>query len=262
VYSEGGRDRTASFDVPGATWPSCDVLVQYLAINLAAELLPLSMELAEQAAAKTRPPPPQQEAVPACAPSLDSRFSTWPEQLPALEKPSQAPPEPAERRAVAVRLGAAVWPELIVSGWGSLGVSAEVGARYRFVSLGVEAHGDPPIGSQSYPQVGTVSFARVSGALVLCGHLSWFVGCAVGDVGRFVFPNHIHELPASTFYGAVGVRAGLELPVVPPRLFLRVGVDLRAPIPPVRKAAGGVDVFASAGPGVGLGLGALFELAP
>jgi hypothetical protein len=32
VYSEGGRDRTASFDVPGATWAHCGVLVQNLAI--------------------------------------------------------------------------------------------------------------------------------------------------------------------------------------------------------------------------------------
>jgi hypothetical protein len=103
VDLEGGWDRTASFDVPGATWVHCDVLVEELAIGLAAELVPLAMRLADQAA-KTRPPP-HQEAEPACAACLDSRFSTWPERLAPLEKPSQAPPE---RRPLAVRLGVGV----------------------------------------------------------------------------------------------------------------------------------------------------------
>jgi len=49
-----------------------------------------------------------------------------------------------------------VWPELVATGWGSFGVSAEVGARYRFVSFGVEAHGNPPVGSVTFLDVGPV----------------------------------------------------------------------------------------------------------
>jgi hypothetical protein len=77
-----------------------------------------------------------------------------------------------------------VWPELIASGWGSVGFAAEAGARYGVVSLDAEVHGDPSTGSQSIENgqaniVGTVSFARLSGALSLCGHVGWFAGVAL-----------------------------------------------------------------------------------
>jgi hypothetical protein len=60
----------------------------------------------------------------------------------------------------------------------------------------------------------------------------------------------------------VGVRAGLEFPVAPPRLFLRAAMDLRAPIYPASYVFHGASLFQSAGPGVGLGLGLLAELPP
>jgi hypothetical protein len=158
-----------------------------------------------------------------------------------------------------VRLGVSVWPELVATGWGSFGVSAEVGARYRFVSLGVEAHGNPPVGSVTYLDVGAVSFARLSGALLLCGHFRWFAGCGVADVGGFLFPNHISVLPASAVYAAAGARAKLEFPVVPQRLFLSAALDLRAPIHPASYPTAHGNVFESAGPGAGFGLGLLAE---
>jgi hypothetical protein len=172
------------------------------------------------------------------------------------------PPKLPERWPFAVRLGVAVWPELIATGWGSFGFSAETGVRYRAVSASVEAHGDPPLGSVPYPNVGAVSFARVSGALLLCAHFGWFVGCGVGDAGRFIFPNHGHLLPASLFYGAAGVRAGFEFPVAPPRVFVRVAADLRAPIHPANRVVAGVNIFEAAGPSFGLGLGLLAEFPP
>src|SRR4051812_45415751 len=115
---------------------------------------------------------------PAAAPCPpESPYSVWPPE-PPLSGPAPDPPKPPERWPVAVRIGAAVWPELIARGTGSLGISAEIGARYRFVSLGVEAHGDPSLGSASYPN-GKVSFARISGAFLLCAHYGWFAGCGV-----------------------------------------------------------------------------------
>jgi hypothetical protein len=58
----------------------------------------------------------------------------------------------------------------------------------------------------------------------------------------------------------VGARAGLEFPIAPPQVFLRVGLDLRAPIHPASYVAGDATVFQAAGPSVGLGLGLLTEL--
>jgi hypothetical protein len=192
-----------------------------------------------------------------------TRFDLWPEDWTRhLPKPRPEPPPLPERWPVAIRVGIAAGPELVASNWGSVGVSADVGVRYRAFSAGVEVHGDPPLGSIVYPSVGAVSFARLSGALLLCGHFGLFVGCGVGDVGRFIFPNHIQVLPASDFYSAVGVRAGLEFPVAPPRLFLHTAVDLRAPIHPAQTTVRGASIFEAAGPGVGLGLGLRLELPP
>jgi len=132
--------------------------------------------------------------------------------------------------------------------------------RYRAFSVGAEVHGDPPLGAVSFPNVGEVSFARLSGALLLCGHWGFFTGCGVGDAGGFLFPGHVYPLPASVFYSATGVRAGLEFPVAPPRLFIRTGLDLRAPIHPASYTVHGVSPFSVAGPGVGVGLGLLTEL--
>jgi hypothetical protein len=149
---------------------------------------------------------------------------------------------------------------LIADGWGSLGFTVDAGVRYRAVSFSVEAHGDPPLGSDVYQSVGAVSFARLSGALLLCGHWGWFTGCGVGDAGRFIFPDHVTALPASVFYGTAGVRANLELPIAPPWAFLRVGLDLRAPIHPASYRPQGTTIFEVAGPSVGLGLGLVTEL--
>jgi hypothetical protein len=113
-----------------------------------------------------------------------------------------------------------------------------------------------------------VSFARVSGAILVCGHVGWFVGCGVVDAGAYLFPNHIQALPPAAFYGAAGARVGIEAPILPPRLFLRTLFDLRAPIRPVSYTLGMNNmttfqtIFQSAAPGLGLGLGLLLELPP
>jgi hypothetical protein len=257
----GGQSFDTAFDARPIRARTCDHLLR---LHVTEEI---ATELRLQRARVQALVPPSTTcpatAAPEGAPSAcwDSRYAIWPERLPKVEKPKPSPELP-ERWPIAVRLGAAVWPELVASGWGSLGLSVEGGARYRFVSASVEVHGDPPIGSVTFQNAGTVSFARVSGALLVCGHYSWFVGCGVGDAGRFIFPNHVQVLPASTFYGAVGARVGLEFPVAPPRFFLRVAVDMRAPIPPASYARQGAVVFETAGPGIGIGIGGLFELAP
>jgi hypothetical protein len=251
-----------------ATARTCRHMVtRHVAGEIVSELTLAMMRLAREATARANARSGRAVAIPACstpAPCPEYRWSVWPSEwpLPPLEKPKPDPPKPPERWPVAVRIASAAWWEVLASGWGSFGLSAETGVRYRALSASVELHGDPPLGSQTVHDVGTVSFARVSGAMVLCAHFGLFAGCGVGDAGGFIFPNHVQELPASTVYGAIGVRAGLELPVAPPRFFLRVTLDLRAPIHPASYTHRGDSAFEAAGPSGGLGLGGLFELAP
>jgi hypothetical protein len=264
VGSRGvARDKGRS-EERGDTGRGCYGALVGVAVELALFFSSLEMDYGTKYAARkhasacTASPDPTPAACP------DSRFAVWPSRwpLPPLERPKPDPPQPLEHWPSAVRLGASVWPELVVSGWGSVGLSAEVGGRFRFVSATLEAHADPPLGPVAVPGVGEVSFTRVSGAMLLCAHFRWLAACGLGDVGRYLFPNHVPTLPPSAFYGAAGARAGLEFPVAPPRVFVRVAGDLRTPIRPQSYTRNGVPFFQSAGLGGGLGLGVLAELPP
>ncbi len=244
----------------------CSRVVDQAVMSLTNQLTIVGINLGTKLAASSPPKkklcPPSRAPLPCPPPPTptDSPYSVWPKEppMPAPEEKQTLP----DRWPLAVRLGLSVGPELVAKGWGSLGVSAELGMRYRFFSVGAELHGDLPIGSRSYPEVGEVHIARISGALLLCAHYSWFVGCGVIDAGRIFFPHHVAALPASVFYSAAGVRAGLEFPIVPPRLFVRTTVDLRVPIYSASYATKSGDVFETAGLGVGLGLGFVAELDP
>jgi hypothetical protein len=249
------------WEEPGRTRRDCYDALVGIAVDLAGSFVVFELEYGRKYAPKK--PELTCSASPEPAPCPTSRFDLWPPELPMppLEKPKPDPPTKPDRAPLAVRFGVAVGPELVALGWGSLGLTAGVGVRYRAVSFGVEAHGDPSLGTLTYPE-GNVRFARASGALLACAHLAWFVGCGVGDVGRLLFPDHAPALPAAAFYGAAGVRTGLEAPVVPSRLFLRTTVDLLAPIHPKSYVTAHDTLFQVAGPGVGLGLGLVLELPP
>jgi hypothetical protein len=265
-YTGAGGTPPASrtYFQPGATWRDCDDLIEMMAVSLAFQFDAREDELVKQFTPPPRPkaPPEPDPSGPMCPPA--STIDIWPPEwpMPPLRPLTPDPPKPPERRPFAVRLGFAAWPELIVSGLGTFGFSGEVGARYRAFSFGAEVHGDPPLGSVTFPGFGTVSFGRASAALLACGIYGWFAGCAVGDVGRFLFPDHVRGLPPSARYDAAGVRVGMEFPVAPPWLILRTTLDLRAPIDPFSVTAAHANVFSPVGLSVGLGLGVLVELSP
>jgi len=71
---------------------------------------------------------------------------------------------------------------------------------------------------------------------VPCGHVRWFAGCLVGELGQLrghvgvagVMPDH-----QAMLYGAAGARLGVEIPVVPDRLYVRIAANLLgAPVRP------------------------------
>jgi hypothetical protein len=192
-----------------------------------------------------------------------SRFDLWPEDWPLrLPKPTpDPPPPPPERWPTAFRLAVGTNFEAVASGWGSIGITAGGGYRYRSFSVGLEVHGDPSIGSRQFPD-GSVRFSRLTGALLACYHIQWFAGCAVGDAGAILFPNHLPVMPAAMFYSDVGVQVGLEfpLPILPPHLFLHVAANVMAPINPRSISTMRGTTFEEAGPSVGVSFGPVLEL--
>ncbi len=258
VDAAGVKRWTKIYEDATTTRGACESVYRGVALQIETELT----RFEDPAPAPTCPEPKPCPTCPASTPEPfcpEARFAVWPPDRPAPPL-APGPPKPLDRWPVAVRLGGSAWPELIALGVGSLGFSVEAGARYRAFSVGFEAHGDPPIGSVTYPSGVAVTFGRVSGALLACGHYGWFAGCMVGDVGRFFFPSHVPALPASAPYRAAGVRVGLEFPVSPPRLFLRTTLDVRAPIAATNLTLEHLPAFEVAGPSVGLGLGVLVEL--
>lgn len=268
-----GATKTKRFTVSGgASRYHCLYALEDVIANLAQHFMFIEMDLGaklaqQNAPTKACPTTPKARAALPCPPPptpTDSPYSVWPRES-ATPAPKEKPVLP-DRWPLAVRLGLAVWPELLVPRWGSVGASAELGVRYRFFSVDAELHYDPPIGSFTQPGFGKVTVTRVSGALLLCGHYGWFAGCGVADVGRIFFPRvafpHVAPLPASTLYATAGVRVGLEFPIAPPRFFLRAAFDLRAPIGMSSYTYKNTTVFEAAGLGVGVGFGFVAELAP
>ena len=107
---------------------------------------------------------------------------------------------------------------------------------------------------------GSVSFERISGALLLCGQWGPFEGCGLADAGRLIFLDRLPSMPPSAFYGAAGVR-------VARRVDRRAQVHAHAEKEPRWRDGelelhvfAGSNVFQAAGPGVGLSLGFHAEL--
>jgi hypothetical protein len=232
----------------GVTPLHCKEVLERLAIDIALGFNWIEMQLGAKYAHQDAPPapapPPPAPTCPACI--SPSRFDLWPRELPLppLHAPEPDPPKPRERWPVAFRIGAGAWADLISTDRGSLGLAVDAGVRLGWFSVNGEARWDPALGSIVVDDYGQVSFGRVTGALLLCGHVGWFVGCGVGSAGRLLFTGTIPPQPAQT-YAAVGVR---------------LGGDVLIPIDPVSITTDTQTVFQVNGWNAGIGLGALFEI--
>jgi hypothetical protein len=255
------------------TRDSCAALVHALGLSIAIRLEPEPEPVACEAP-KPAPCPECPESLPGDAPRpCDDRHSVWPPEppiRPALDADdflreyrrrlaAQHEPPPGERSAAAVRIGVAVWPELVVQGWGSFGFTASLGGRVGVVSFGAETHANAPLGTPTvYPGVGPVRFSRLSAAFPICAHVSYALACALVDVGRF-FVGGSTPLPATLGYFAAGGRAGVELPIVH-GVHLQIVADVRALIGASYTPPGmATPIWAPSAPGAGLGVGFLWE---
>jgi len=203
------------------------------------------------------PPPPSPRCLSSPAPAPPP--PPEPPTPPLFVEPA-TPPEP--KTPLSFRFGTGLWADLISSDRGSVGLTLDAGVRYGWFSVAVEGRGDPPIGSTVHGNGlngGSVSFARATGALVVCGHYDVLVGCVKGQAGRILFPGTFPPEPAA-LYAAAGIRVGVEYPVVPQRISVRLDGEVLAPIDPAFIEHQKQTVFQVDGWNAGIGIGALFAL--
>ncbi len=186
-------------------------------------------------------PAPQCEAAPKFKTTYDA---------PAMTREVEPLPK------LSLLFGASLWGEQYGAGLGALGFGVDAGLRYGWGSLQIEAKGDPPFGSTPGAD-GNLSVARVAGALVACGHYEWLAACFLGETGEVMFPVAPGPL-APRGYGALGIRLGVEFPVVASKLFLPLQFQLLKTTTADVVDVEGTTAYQNAGTQIGLSLGVLF----
>ncbi|WP_437991930.1 hypothetical protein [Sorangium sp. So ce145] len=198
--------------------PICGVLVGDIGLALSAVMRPLLPPRPAPGSAPTSPPsgPPPPPAPgdvappvpPGAPPRGPASKPSDPVAAPArpVRRPRPPPDRPRLQLGAGVLLGAGVAPSVAV------GFSGVAGARWERFSLSLEARGDLPIDAEPY-RGRIVEVSGLSGSLVPCGHTDWFFGCALAMAGG------VWQVRASTGrefalpYAALGLRAGLEVPL-------------------------------------------------
>jgi len=210
---------------------TCSELILALAFGVALEVDPVELPTADPS-----PSPPVVEP---------------PIVTPPLAKP-EAPTRP-------FRIGVSPWLDLGAAPRPAFGLSFGLGFRVAWFSLDLEGHWDPPAASiLSGAEVGT---SRFVGALVPCGHVRYFAGCLLAELGPLrgtVTGTRIQEGTQSALYIAIGGRLSAEIEIAP-HLALRPAVDLRVPLqrPALRLAFEAEPRWEAPAVGVGFGVGLL-----
>ncbi|WP_155798201.1 hypothetical protein [Sorangium cellulosum] len=198
--------------------PICGVLVGDIGLSLSAVMRPLlpsgPTPGSAPASPPSEPPPPPAPggAAPPVSPDTLPRAPDakppHPVAAPARPVPRPGPPpdRPRLQLGAGVLLGAGVAPSVAV------GFSGFAGARWERFSLSLEARGDLPIDAEPY-RGRIFGVSGVSGSLVPCGHADWFFGCALATAGGVWHVNRSTGREFALPYAALGLRAGLEVPL-------------------------------------------------
>jgi hypothetical protein len=237
---------------PPTRHPDCAQLVGALAIATAIQIDPFSLPPGSPPQAPAVPvplPAPPPPIVPAPTPTVDRR---------------QAEPPPKDRPLVRVGLAGAM--EAGIAPAITAGFLAQVGVRWRYVSVAAEGRVDVPTSSSE--QVMEQATARLmlgAGSVVTCGHLplpiqprGWNVaGCALLTLGAIYGQSEGASIPksGSVLYAGAGGRLGLEVPVGG-SVALRVFGDMTGTIPNITVLLPGNATFvvprATGGAGIGV----------
>jgi hypothetical protein len=198
--------------------PICGVLVGDIGLALSAVMRPLLPPRPAPGSAPTSPPsaPPPPPAPGDAAPPVppgappEAPASKPPDPVAALARPVPRPRPPPDRPRLqlgaGVLLGAGVAPSVAV------GFSGLAGARWERFSFSLEARGDLPIDAEPY-RGWTIGVSGLSGSLVPCGHADWFFGCALATAGGVWHVRDSTGIEDALPYAALGLRAGLEMPL-------------------------------------------------
>ncbi|WP_437528444.1 hypothetical protein WME79_45320 [Sorangium sp. So ce726] len=195
----------------------CGALVEDISLSLSAVMRPLLPPRPAPGSAPTSPPgpplPPAPRGAaspvpPGASPEAPGSKPPNPVAVPARSVPRPKPPpdRPRLQLGAGVLLGAGVAPSVAV------GFSGFAGARWERFSLSLEARGDLPIDAEPY-RGWTISVSGLSGSLVPCAHADWFFGCAVATAGGVWHVRDSTGIEDALPYAALGLRAGLEVPL-------------------------------------------------
>ena len=202
------------------THPDCAVLVEAMAAVFTTWFFTVRHD----------PPPKPAPVCPAAPPAPQCPEAPTPQELPP-EEPTPAPPPPRKPARLVAEAGALA-AFGASPGPASFGLAGAVGLRWeRFsVSLGVEGH-------LPAAHDGSASVSLVVGTAAPCVHAAWFVGCGLLEAGR-VYSDGPYRSDVSAWvrprfvYGAAGLRAGGDVPLVADHLALRLAADLIVPFSP------------------------------
>lgn len=181
-----------------------------------------------------------------------------PEPVSSPKPPEVEVPAPPPKPPFAFRLGASVWGEYATVPGITPGITVSVGARYGYFSAALEGGWVAPAG---LPLANGVKdqVTQLSGVLLLCGHVRWFVPCVLAQASDVQFTGTASAAPSASFLrGAGGARLAADLPLVPGRLFIQPAVDLLGAFGV--SAAPSSSVVQLPGFNVALGLGAVVEI--
>ncbi|WP_437713197.1 hypothetical protein WMF45_46045 [Sorangium sp. So ce448] len=196
----------------------CGVLVEDIGLSLSAFMRPfLPPGLAPGSAPNLPPPGPPPPSAPGGAASPvppgappEAPASKPPNPVAVLARPVPRPRPPPDhprlQLGAGVLLGAGVAPSVAV------GFSGLAGARWERFSLSLEARGDLPIDAEPY-RGWTIGVSGLSGSVVPCGHADWFFGCALATAGGVWHVRDSTGIEDALPYAALGLRAGLEVPL-------------------------------------------------
>jgi hypothetical protein len=128
----------------------------------------------------------------------------------------------------------------------TVGFAGRVGARWSWLSVGVEGRGDLPT-SQDALGGGSVEASLLLASLVPCWHREALFVCGLGSFGvlRGAGDGVDKKRDDATLFGEAGARVGLEIPVSAPFSFVVHG-DLAAITTPTELHLAGREVWTTA----------------
>ncbi|MFZ5471031.1 MAG: hypothetical protein ACOZIN_16505 [Myxococcota bacterium] len=182
--------------------------------------------------------------------------------VPVPPPPAPPPPvvqaEPAPPPPRGIDLGLSAWVSAGDAPALSPGLSIDARYRWRIASLGLEAGAGFPTSSPA--SIGRVVSSRLLASVVPCLHHRAFFGCAKASAGALtVAGDGLDEARAvSTFYAALGARAGAELSLHS-SFALRAYVEALAPLARISVRVGNDAVWSTPTFAGAAGLGGFFR---